>query len=96
MLVAWRDDGFWTLIWLRCLYHLRHGVIANLPGAGFIGQESKSFRATEATYARLKSTRMHRVRSTPDAPLWRLICSWEAYPSSQIMLSGNSSVDDGR
>ena len=56
MLVAWRDDGFWTLTWLRCWYHLRHGRTQSLPGAGFVGSESPSFRGTGAKYARLKST----------------------------------------
>lgn len=79
MLVAWRDDGFWTLTWLRCWYHLRHGRMQSLPGAGFVGQESPSFRGTGAKYARLKSTRMHRIVSTRDAPPWRLILVWEAY-----------------
>jgi hypothetical protein len=96
MLVAWRDDGYWTLTWLRWSYRLRHGRMSNLPGPGFVGQESSSFRDTGAKYARLQSTRLHRIASTPGAPLWRLICVWAPYQTYPEVPYGNGLVPGGK
>jgi len=83
MLVAYRDDGFWTQLWYRCFRTLIGGQIARLPGPGFVGQESPSFRGTGARRARLKSTRMRRLVSTPGARLWRLTCVWVPLQAGQ-------------
>jgi hypothetical protein len=95
MLVAWRDDGFWTLLLLRCWFHLRHGLIRKLPGPGFVGRESESFRGTGARHARLLSTRLRRSHSTFDARLWRLTCKWEAYQVYPEVPYGTGSVPGG-
>ena len=95
MLVCWRDDGYLTLTWLRCWYRLRHGRISSLPGKGFVGRESKSFRDTGAKHARLLSTRMHRIVSTHDAPPWRLTCKWEAFQTFPEIPYGNGSAAGG-
>ena len=70
--------------------------MSSLPGPGFVGQESPSFRDTGAKYARLKSTRMHRIVSTPDAPPWRLILVWEAYQTYPEVPYGNGLVPGGK
>ena len=96
MLVAWRDDGYWTLTLLRWSYRLKGGRMSSLPGPGFVGQESRSFRADGARHAKLVSTRMHRIVSTPDAPPWRLICVWEACQTYPEVPYGNGLVPDGK
>jgi hypothetical protein len=80
MLVCWRDDGLLTLLWLRCSLPWTRGDVSSLPGRGFVGQESPSFRVSERGHARLKSIRLTRIRSTPGAPPWRLTLRWEALP----------------
>jgi len=80
MLVVYRDDGYWILTWYRIYRRLIGGRVRNLPGPGFVGRASGSFLGTGRRHARLVSTQMRRLRSTPDAQLWRLTCVWELSP----------------
>ena len=96
MLVAWRDDGFWTLILLRCSLIWKRGRIDQLPGRGFVGRESSSFRDTGAKHARLRLTRMRRLRYISGARLWRLTLKWEAYPAFPQVPYGNGLAPGGR
>jgi len=95
MLVCWRDDGLLTLLLLRCWLILRRGSVQKLPGRGFVGQESESFRANGARRAKLVLTRLRRTHFTHDAPRWRLTCKWEACPTSTPTLSGSYLGVDG-
>lgn len=88
MLVCYRDDGFFRLIWYLCSRRLIGASVNDLPSAGFVGRESPSFRGTGARRARLSLIRMHRIRSTPGVRLWRLTCRWEVSPEYQMMPSG--------
>jgi len=96
MLVCYRDDGFWTLLWYACFRRLIGGPLSDLPGKGFVGQVSASFQATGARRARLTSTRMRRIHSTDDARLWRLTCVWEVSKDSAQTQSGSFSGRGGR
>lgn len=97
MLVIYRDDGFWTQLWYLCSRRLMGGRVNRLPGPGFVGQESTSFRGTGAQRAKLTSTRMRRLHSTSGARLWRLTCVWETSPrASQVTVYGIGSGRDGK
>ena len=74
--VAWRTDGFWTLLWLRIWWFLTSGHIKSFPPKGFVGTASTSFRGTAMRDIRLSSTRLHRGPSTPGVPRWQLTCVW--------------------
>ena len=84
MLACYRDDGFWILLWYRCSRLLIGGPLTSLPGWGFVGRESTSFRATDQRRARLASTRMRRIHSTDGARLWRLTCVWVTSPRPSL------------
>jgi len=79
MLVAYRDDGFWTQLWFVCSKTLTGGLKIDLPGPGFVGRGSLSFLDTGRRRFRLLSIRMRRTHSIYDAHLWRLTCVWEPY-----------------
>lgn len=95
MLVIYRDDGFWTLLWLRCWFILAGGRLNRLPGYGFVGQESSSFRAPGPQRVKLRLTRMRRLHSTPGARLWRLTCVWDRSPELAPRQYGTGSVPAG-
>ena len=80
IVVAWRTDGFWILLWLRIWFSLTSGRSRSVPPRGFVGTASGSSRATGLQGYKLLSTRLRRDRSTRDAPLWRLTCEWGASP----------------
>jgi len=90
MLVVYRDDGYWTLSWYRWSRTLMGGRTERLPSRGFVGQVSGSFLAGAPRSARLRSTRLRRIRSTHDARLWRLTCVWVTSPGGRARtLFGN-------
>jgi len=76
-LAAYRDDGFWTLVWQICLFGWKAGRLQSFPPRGFVGRGSLSLAATVQRLARLKSIRLYRAHYTPTVPRWRLICEWE-------------------
>jgi len=74
--VAWRSDGFWTLLWLRIWFYLTSGRRRSFPPPGFVGVASTSLVATDHRSYKLLSTRMRQEAFTPGARLWRLTCVW--------------------
>jgi len=80
MLVCYRDDGFWIQLSYLCYNRLMGGPLEKLPGWGFVGRESSSFRDTDQRRAKLKSTQMRRIASTDGVHLWRLTCVWVTSP----------------
>jgi len=96
MLVAWRDDGFWTLLWLAGWLLLTGGRRRDLPPPGFVGQISGSLAVIEPRHFKRFLMTLSRTLYTSPAPAWRLTCVWERSRllSRQILL-GPSSVDDG-
>lgn len=72
MLVAWRDDGFWTLLWRRILWTFKLWPRGLMPPRGFVGQASSLFQATDLSNSKRKRIRLTRLASTGDAPRWRL------------------------
>lgn len=104
MLVAWRDDGFWTLLWLAAWLGLTGGRRRDLPPPGFVGQISGSLAVIEPRHFKRFSMTLSRTRFTAPAPAWRLTCVWERSRllSRQILLGPSSAgvgdsppVDDG-
>jgi len=80
MCVAYRDDGFWPLLWFLFCYRLKRGRLKTFPPPGFVGLVSTSSRVGDAPQFRLSSFRMHRLQRThvtSHVPLWRLTCEWE-------------------
>ena len=76
-LAAYRDGGFWTLVWQICSFGWKAGRLQSFPPRGFVGRGSLSSAAIGQRLARLKSIHLHRNRYTRNAPRWRLICEWE-------------------
>jgi len=96
MLVAWRDDGFWTLLWLAAWLTLTGGRKRDLPPRGFVGQISGSLAVIEPRHFKRWSTTLSRTRFTSPAPAWRLTCVWErSRLLSRGLRLGPSSVDAG-
>lgn len=96
MLVCYRDEVFWIQLWYLCSRRLIGGHSSRLPGPGFVGQGSTSFLGSGPARYRLKSTRMRRLVSTPDAHLWRLTCVWvRSRRPWWAILSGIGSAHDG-
>ena len=84
-LAAYRDDGWSTLLSLICSSDSTLMLTEGFPPRGFVGQASPSFRAIDPDSYRLKSIRLHRTPSTPDALLWRLTCEWETSPQASLL-----------
>ena len=74
--VAWRTDGFWTLLWLWISLRWTSGRLRSWPPRGFVGAASRSFRATGPQRFKLSSIRLHHVHFTRRAPHWQLISVW--------------------
>jgi len=74
--VAWRSDGFWTLLWLRILFYLTSGRRRSFPPKGFVGTASLSSVDIAHPICKLLSTRMRQEAYTPGARVWRLTCVW--------------------
>jgi len=96
MLVAWRDDGFWTLLWLAGWLLLTGGRRRDLPPPGFVGQVSGSLAVIEPRHFKRFLMTLSRTLYTSPAPPWRLTCVWERSRllSRQLRL-GPSSVGVG-
>jgi len=103
MLAAYRDGGFWTLVWQICSFGWKAGRLQSFPPRGFVGRGSLSSAATVQRLARLASIRLYRNRYIPTAPRWRLTCVWEIPQPAQLPRkyghfwgrSGRPSEDDG-
>lgn len=78
MLVAWRDGGFWSLLWLAGWLLLTGGRKNDLPPPGFVGQVCGSLVDIEPRNLRKGSMTLSRTLSTSPAPQWRLTCVWES------------------
>jgi len=83
-LAAFRDDGFWTLVWQICSFALKRGRLKSFPPRAFVGRASLSYPATVHQLSRLSSIRMYRNRYIPAAPRWRLTCEWETPQPAQL------------
>jgi len=102
-LAAYREGGFWTLVWQICLFGWKAGRLQSFPPRGFVGRGSLSLAATVQQLARLRSIRLYRSRYTVNAPRWRLTCEWETPPPALPPpryghfwgRSGRPSEDDG-
>jgi len=77
MLVAWRDDGFWTLLWLAAWLLLTGGRRNDLPPRGFVGQISGSLAVIGPRHFKRGSMTLSRTLYMSPAPAWRLTCVWE-------------------
>jgi len=94
--VAFRTDGFWTLVWLRIWFFLTSGRRRSMPPAGFVGRAYLSSAVTARPICKLLSTRMRREAYTPTAHLWRLTCEWQiGPPGKRSRKSGRSSGSAG-
>jgi len=94
--VAWRNGGLLRLaslwIWLR----LTSGWRVRWPMKGFRGVEYLLSADTVRRVCRLRSIHLRRVRSTPDAPPWRLTCELQIDPPPSLKWpSGTGSANDG-
>ncbi len=95
--VAYRDDGFWTLLWQICWSILKRGRRGSFPPRGFVGAGSTSSVATDLHSSKLKSIHLRRRACTHDAHLWRLTLGWETYPPPSRQLKyGRFSHPTGR
>lgn len=96
MLAAYRDGGFWTLLSRACWFSCRSWSSASFPPRGFVSQGSISSPVTDLHKRKLASIRLHRIRSTPGAPHWRLTLGWETSLQAALpMRSGASSAPPG-
>ena len=96
ILVAWRDDGFWSLLWLRFLFGWMGWRPRHLPPRGFVGRASGSLAGTGVQLLSARLTRRSLKASTPDAPAWRLTCEWVInQPASRLRNYGRSSARIG-
>jgi len=96
MLVAWRDDGFWTLLFLAGWLILTGGRKRDLPPPGFAGQISGSLAVIEPRHFKRRLMTLYRTHSTPPAPAWQLTCVWErSRLLSRGLRLGPSSVGAG-
>ena len=95
-LVAWRDDGFWILSWQRVWFLLRGVRKTNLPPPHSIGRAYGSLAGNGRGRIRPVSTQLSRIRSTSNAPRWRLTSEWEIYPDMPRVLSSNSPEASGK
>ena len=77
---AYRDAGFWTLLWQICWSTLTDGRPGSFPPRGFVGQGSLSSVASDLRYCKLSSIRLRRLHYTHAAPRWRLTFEWETSP----------------
>jgi len=77
MLVAWRDDGFWTLLWLAAWLTLTGGRKRDLPPPGFVGQVFGSLAVIEPRHFKRRLMTLSRTHFTSPAPRWQLTCVWE-------------------
>lgn len=80
--VAWRDDGWWPLFWLRLWWQLTDGRTKRFPPDGHVGQVSTSSQDIAPSRWSLTSThlsRLQRTQITSGARLWRLTSEWETY-----------------
>jgi len=95
--VAWRDDGYWKLTWLRISLRWTSGHVGGWPPGGFVGRASTLFLATGPHRFKLKSTLLRPLPGTPGAPLWRLICAWATSPlQPPTTRSGTGSARNGK
>ena len=96
MLVIYRDDGFWTLLWLALSFHLRPLRNRSSLPPGFVAQVSGSFPDIVARSGRPRSIHLHRVHFTQNARLWRLTLAWgDPIHAQRAENSGASSGGNG-
>jgi len=97
MLVAWRDDGFWTLLWRRVLWSLMMWPRGPMPPRGFVGQVSTLSPDTELAENRHVLIHLTKSHIIDAVQLWRLTF---ALTTSQLAIrpyrSGKSSAFSGR
>ena len=94
--MAYRDGGFWTLVWHAFSSLWRHGHSATFPPDGFVGLVSSSSAATDPRPRTLTSVALRKV-CTSEGRHWRLTYGWEiplhrSHPSR----SGQLSDEPGR
>jgi len=98
MLVAWRDDGLWTLLWRAAWLLLTGGRKNDLPPPGFVGQISGLLADIGPRNIKRGSMTLSRTHFTPPAPAWRLTCVWDNHqrfprtrPSGRYSVGGGGS-----
>ncbi len=100
---AYRDAGFWTLLWQICWSIWSDGRPGSFPPRGFVGLGSLSSVAGDLRYCKLKWVRLRRRHYTRAAPRWRLTLGWETFPPALrvwrrgrfLPLIGSRSADGG-
>lgn len=80
MRMAYRDGGFFTLIWLAVSFVLRPGLSATYPPRGFVGLVSSLSLATDPRPYRLSSIALRALPFTLAGQRWRLTLGWEISP----------------
>ena len=90
-LAAYRDGGFWTLLWQICWSAWTNKRGGTFPPRGFVGLDSSSFRVTDLHSCKLKSIRLRRRHYTHAAPRWRLTLEWETSPLLSRLPNGGRS-----
>ncbi len=92
-LAAYRDGGFWTLLWQAFWSAWTNKRGGSFPPRGFVGLGSSSSQATDLYFCRLKSIRLRRRRYTRAAPRWRLTLEWATSLHPRYRPSGGLFLD---
>jgi len=96
IVAAYRDGGFWTLLWQICSSAWTRKQSGSFPPRGFVGLGSSSSVVSDLAGCKLSSIRLRRRASTRSAPRWRLTLEWETHQRLlQRLKSGRSSAPSG-